>query len=89
MRVNRSPAASEFAEYLLRIGEAREPTVAFAEVADYIRIRDEMAFVCSPPADPARELLRHITPTSARDVATPTTWQSARSWFRETSMSTN
>ena len=62
MRVNRSPAASEFAEYLLRIGEAREPTVAFAEVADYIRIRDEMAFVCSPPADPVRELLRHIYP---------------------------
>ena len=60
MRVHRSPNARHFAEYLLAIGEAREPTVAFGGQSEFVRIADSMTFVSAPSTEPVREFVRLI-----------------------------
>jgi len=55
----------EFAQFLLRVGEGREPTVTFGEQNDYIRIPDRFLFqpkVVTADISPEKLLIQEVFP---------------------------
>ena len=67
-RVKSNPENQPFIEFLLRVGEGREPMVQVGEHRDYVRIPNEHVFTPAPPAANAqpetieRQFVRAIYP---------------------------
>lgn len=73
MRVAQDPQNEEFIQFLLRIGEGREPTVTSGQHNDYIKIPTQFVFQPVPPNPndgPEKQLIRTIYP--GLDTAAPT-----------------
>lgn len=65
MRMRAAPGNSHFVDYLLRIGEGREPTIEKDDHEDFVRIPDETVFTPvqrSEPDSPEKQLIRAMYP---------------------------
>ena len=62
VRVRRSPSSSQYSQFLLRVGEGREPTVAVGQHNDFIRLPEIMAFSNLEHGNSAAALVRAIYP---------------------------
>jgi hypothetical protein len=63
MRVRQDPQNQPFVDFLLRIGEGREPTLTMNQHNDYVRIPDAYIFHPTNPSEtntPAKQLIKEI-----------------------------